>query len=420
MSRITEFEMRNVRCFDEVQSARINRITLLVGENNTGKSTFLGCFHALARLSNLNDIGENNHFDVHPFDMGPFVSIVRDGGSEFSIGAAFRDNSYEKINIVFEADGSLPVDSSVVLKHPDGKGGTTEIKLYRPANRDVLLRVRENRFEFDLFRGEISYRSILTWLSRIIRDGYYPFAGELEVFKRQAAGSEVETRQLGFQRFAEWMRQSKKIFPSPRTFETATVDPILPPRSRIYPSIPDYLKDDPNTGLLDFLDKMGETLGLWNSIQTHLNLDILGYEVLVGTPSGPRNIVDVGFGVHCLLPILSKLHGSSENSICLFQEPEGHVHPCAQALLAQWMAESSRNVIIETHSNHFLNRLRICAKNGILEPDDLSIIYFEPNPERTKTRLHSIAVDKLGNFLGAPRSYGSFFRTEGNRLLGLE
>ena len=42
MGRITELRLRDVRCFDGEQSAKLGRITLLLGENGAGKSTFLG------------------------------------------------------------------------------------------------------------------------------------------------------------------------------------------------------------------------------------------------------------------------------------------------------------------------------------------------------------------------------------------
>ena len=70
MARITEVEIGDVRCFDGTQSARTRRITLLVGENGAGKSTFLGCYRTLAKLSNLHDLAEANHFDEPPFHMG--------------------------------------------------------------------------------------------------------------------------------------------------------------------------------------------------------------------------------------------------------------------------------------------------------------------------------------------------------------
>ena len=94
------------------------------------------------------------------------------------------------------------------------------------------------------------------------------------------------------------------------------------------------------------------------------------------------------------------------------------MHPRAQAALAQWMAESGRGFVIETHSDHFVDRLRICVMNGTLAPDELSIVYFEPTEDGARSRMHSISVDPQGNLEGAPDGYRSFFLEETRSLLG--
>ena len=89
MASIDRVELADVRCFEGVQSARVGRITLLVGENGTGKSTFLGCYHALARLAGFCYVDEINHFDAPPFRMGGFDSVVCRGKTGFTVGGEF-------------------------------------------------------------------------------------------------------------------------------------------------------------------------------------------------------------------------------------------------------------------------------------------------------------------------------------------
>ena len=47
MNHPTSLTLENVRCFAGAQTGQIRRVTLLVGENSTGKSTFLDCYRAL-------------------------------------------------------------------------------------------------------------------------------------------------------------------------------------------------------------------------------------------------------------------------------------------------------------------------------------------------------------------------------------
>lgn len=62
MSNIAQISMRDIRCFADTQSVDMGKVTLLVGENSSGKSTFLGCYNAFSRLasfSKLDDPGPN-------------------------------------------------------------------------------------------------------------------------------------------------------------------------------------------------------------------------------------------------------------------------------------------------------------------------------------------------------------------------
>ncbi len=87
MNRITSLTLKDVRCFEGEHTGKTPRVTLLVGENSTGKSSFLGCYQAFARVANFVDDGRHgrNRFDEAPFHMGSFESIARFSANEFVI-----------------------------------------------------------------------------------------------------------------------------------------------------------------------------------------------------------------------------------------------------------------------------------------------------------------------------------------------
>ena len=106
----------------------------------------------------------------------------------------------------------------------------------------------------------------------------------------------------------------------------------------------------------------------------------------------------------------------------LLQQPEVHLHPSAQAALGSLFCEvasSGRQLVIETHSDHLMNRVRLDIRDGTspLSPDDVSILYFER--EDLDVKIHPLWIDEEGNVLGAPDSYGRFFMEETARSLGL-
>ena len=106
----------------------------------------------------------------------------------------------------------------------------------------------------------------------------------------------------------------------------------------------------------------------------------------------------------------------------LLQQPEVHLHPSAQAALGSLfcdVAGAGRQLVIETHSDHLMNRVRMDVRDdeSDLSPDDVSILYFER--EGLGVKIHSLRIDEEGNVLGAPDSYGSFFMQETARSLAL-
>jgi predicted ATPase len=86
----------------------------------------------------------------------------------------------------------------------------------------------------------------------------------------------------------------------------------------------------------------------------------------------------VGFGLSYSLPLLVLMLSAKEGDIILLENPEAHIHPRGQAQLARLIAltGSHAQVIVETHSDHIMNGLRVSVKNGDLIPEDLAFNYF--------------------------------------------
>ena len=140
-----------------------------------------------------------------------------------------------------------------------------------------------------------------------------------------------------------------------------------------------------------------------------------------GRRKGPqRNLIDVGYGVSQLLPVITELLRPDAPPLFLLQQPEVHLHPSAQAALGSLfcrMAGPQRQLIVETHSDHLLDRIRMEVRDGEtnLKPEDVSILYFERGD--LDMNIHSIRIDEEGNIRGAPDGYRRFFLEETTRSL---
>ena len=131
----------------------------------------------------------------------------------------------------------------------------------------------------------------------------------------------------------------------------------------------------------------------------------------------------MGYGVSQALPLLTALLRADGPELFLLQQPEVHLHPRAQAALGSLfcdIAAPGRQLIVETHSDYLIDRVRMDLRDGktSLKPEDVSILYFEPGDLSVK--IHSIRHDAMGNVLDAPPSYGRFFMDEVSRSIGIK
>lgn len=92
----------------------------------------------------------------------------------------------------------------------------------------------------------------------------------------------------------------------------------------------------------------------------------------------PQN---VGFGLTQLFPILVAILAAEKGDVVLVENPEVHLHPQAQQNIGSLLARAAASgvqVIVETHSDHVLNGIRLAAKAKTIAADDVAVHFFSP------------------------------------------
>ena len=415
---ITDISLTDVRTFSGEQRAHLSKLTLLVGENSVGKSTFLGCLYALGRLAGLSGLDDQtNFFNQKPFCMGSFDTLARSGCTSFRVAIGLESGPFRQFAIEFarSADASLK-ETALEIKlsdSPPQPGPTLTIVREASESHPERWLFDGPAFQFCLNQSEVSHVQFTTWLSRSIAYGLLPFLGERTEFRKRVDHPTVHNL-AAFIKFVNFFRHRFRVPETP-----LHITPIPPrglePRRR-YASNP--LGEPSGHMDLDSINNAGRELGLFKQIDVR-QLPSNEFEVLVDVSGSLRNLSDVGYGIASLLPYLTAIESAPRSTLFLLQQPEVHVHPSAQAELIKMMARSDHAFVVETHSDHIIAWLRILVKEQLLAPSDVSIIYFEPFPEdESATRLHQISLDRRANLSGQPRSYRQFFSTETARLLG--
>ena len=430
---ITQFTMEEVRCFAERQEFNIRPLTFLVGENSTGKTTALACFQVLADYLG----GEAIDFNSDPYSMGTFKDIVRNSRKKekaFTLGFTFKGESEDvecAVEFVEKKNGVEPIVNSITMKFTDGE---VVFKIGDEPERDARLvsfDEKQNQYQVDCSTD------ILTNLSLGIFLNFLEGQSEGKV----ALGKYLEAHENSvssiFQTWEIWRTISVFSTSPIRSRPKRTYDPTREFYDPEGSDVPMRLMQTQATRkkewevLKELLVEFGKRSGLFQNIEVKNLGGSMGnpFQLNVKVRGPNANIIDVGYGVSQILPILVRILDPpirqgvlKDIPFFLLQQPEVHLHPRAQAELSSLLVaaadQGGRTFIIETHSDYMIDRARIEIRKGNIRPEDVSLIYFEPKGNVVK--VHNISFDKMANMEGVPPHYGEFFLKEYRQLMGFE
>ena len=468
MDQIT---LKNFRCFRDEQTARLAPLTLLVGENSTGKTSFMAMVRALRDI-----VGSDQapNFKEEPYDLGSFDETAhyrggRGGRAEtFEAGFKVAQRNYGKtgdrahlnsepfsFKVTFKKMGTVPGIETARLSNEqvwiedtlEDQAWVTSLGTRNDAWKSAFA-VR-NRFGADYERRwppmfyplhEIRGEDRESWPKLItLNNSEPPTDRDWELIERlfENYWSTVR-RHYRHRAYAGAPVRSKPR----RTYDPAP-DTLDPEGKHVPMLLANWYYHKPGkwAQMKNALEAFGSAAGLYDeiSIRPLGKKDTEPFQMRVrkfgDRAKGPwRNLIDVGYGVSQILPVVTDLYRNPETPIFLLQQPEVHLHPSAQAALGSLLCQvagfrktltprpkfdTRRKLIVETHSDHLLDRVRMDVRDGKsrLKPEDVSILFFERG--NLAVRIHSLKIDEDGNILNAPASYRTFFMEETTRSLGL-
>jgi len=359
-------ELRNFKSAHKLP-INLSKLTVLTGLNGSGKSTLL---QALALLKQSLRPGNKNQ---NLFLRGNLVQLGR------SEDIRFENSTNDIIEFIIQTSKSRTSLSATVQSDADTLPLSVDGDI-----RDVITTLG-NGFQFiqaDRITPAVQYRQASTPERA---SGWLGCGGEFTVdFLLQNEDRKVS---------------SKRLFPRNHPALTSELLNLVAPTERLLDQVSGWLQHlspgvRPRTVALDFADA------------TSLKFSYTG--TTVGSDSREYRPTNVGFGLTYCLPIIVACLAAPKGALLLLENPEAHLHPRGQSALGQLLARCAADdvqIIIETHSDHVLNGIRIAAKRTEISHNDVAIHFFSRDLESGKSIITSPILHSNGRLSDWPEGF---------------
>ena len=457
MDQLLKFGVTDMRCFKGYHELSLKPLTFLVGENSTGKSSLLGFMQAIGDYLEVGPTPfflRDLDFNSSPYEMGAFRDIVRKSNplkSSFEAKLEYVSDGTEfSFHIVLDqsGNGSEPQVLSAEWEFSGHKVGVLR-RREDLASRGKKFRTIETDLDVSLHflsKGKVTvyltpnknadwrYPTQLQFLGSLIDPDYVPKKNrkEIQSIRDRLANGGLKP---GFRLSSLSLVSLAPIRQKP----SRTYNPIAEVQMadggempRLFRRLRRESKKEWD-GLKQGLGEFGARSGLFSDVSVRPLGESSNdpFQIRVKANGPKANLMDVGYGVSQVMPILSRILKDRGSNTFLLQQPELHLHPKGQAALTSFLVQDlnshrkpetpekephGRQFILETHSDHMIDRARIEIMNGNISHEDVGLIYLEP--KYGSVRIHNISINEDGDLIDPPLSYREFFLSETKKLLG--
>lgn len=360
-------EIENFKCFTH-KTIPINRLTVLAGANGNGKSTVIQALLFLRRTIEHCAKWEGGDVNKYQYNEINGLNVELNGSYCLALGNSFhitpRNTSPEFVAITF----NYPQEYFQVVYEIDDN---TNLHL-KPIEVTNTIAINDSVF---------------------IQEFYYLNAERIGPRINQGIKF-YDFPNAGFQ--GEFVAQLISDTNSNYTFE------IEDSRKNINSKSP-RLEQQVNAWLNELMP--GVSVSASYSPDTHsAQIKVDNYY----TKGDPTIATNIGFGISYVLPILVTGLIAKKGSFMIVENPEAHLHPSAQSKIGKFLAmvaNSGVNVIVETHSDHFVNGIQIATALKAIDKDLVTINYFSQEEYNDQPNVESISINEKGELSTWPKGF---------------
>lgn len=402
----TRLRLKNFKVWTDTGDVGLKPITMLLGTNSSGKSTLIQSLLLLKqtvqspdRTVHLN-LGGDEVNDL--FNFGGFEDVLNqsvEGARQFSIGFDFEGNVNNRVNGgQFDCTYVQTSSGSVAIQTLDLR---TSDRRFRAIRRDkgafsiVVDEEAQPRFKGRNYAPERSIAFSADAIANLDQDGAVVEDLSLAIRRELEGISYLGPLRRKPERDYAW----NKTKPGEVGIDGRSAMDALLASALLKGEEQNYIVQ----GVSHWLKRMKVADRLEVRQQGRSNR----YELIVHRDGVACNLRDVGIGVSQVLPVLVVAYFSPPGSTIVLEEPEIHLHPLAQSVLAELFVAISQErkvqFIVETHSEHLFRRMQtLTAKQQVLT--DHSAMYFvERNGKMAN--LCGLELDEFGRLKNWPQGF---------------
>ncbi len=363
--QIKNIKIKNFKSLKDIDIA-LSNLTLITGVNSSGKSSFIQSVLLL----------KQNQEKFYYFRGSKIVNI---NGKYVKLGNK-RDILFEEL---FNKNIEIKISNKKTTHNLKFSTDNLEIK-------DIKLLPEENENLFNIFYDDFQY--ITT--DRIAPSIFYHISEE-EIDKNLVGiMGEYTAHYLANNRHKEIMKELKHT--------KSQTSQLLE-----------------NVSL--WLSEVSSNIEVKAKVYEELQLANLTYNYSYGdNKTRDYTPLNIGFGVTYVLPVIVAILKAKKGDLLIIENPESHLHPAGQSKVAELCAIASANgvqIIVETHSDHFLNGIRVATKKGLLTPEQSKIYYFRKDRDELETKIDEINIDKEGGIDRYPKGFFDQFDEDLDKLI---
>lgn len=411
----------------------IHPVNFLVGENSTGKTSFLAIIQLLSDYRFWYDLD----FNSGNYEFGGYkdiVSALSNNQSEFQIGifVNFRNPFYCLLHFEEFQDGLPTLHRLTFLSN-------NKLKSVLFTENDILFA------SLDDTQSSLKGSSTLDYFNFLLDAPLSPstkYAPLENIFKPHAKGYPIQSLINILNQYPlDTHPKREEYIPLPVSAPLVSMSPIRTTPKRTYDGYTKRFSADgehtpyvirkhlptrknSSNAFKKSLDDFGDESGLFQTVGVNkFGKDSASpFELTISLNKKAIRINSVGYGVSQVLPVIVELITLVDNSWFAIQQPEVHLHPKAQAALGNFFFNAANKshltLFIETHSDYLIDRFRINMHEDKHATNFAQILFFERSDKGNL--ISPMILLENGDYPeNQPPSYREFFLNEHGKLLGL-